>query len=203
MMIFGAGKYLDRFPRYLVLLIACHAALLAPVGLFLWMLSEIFGRRYFAESQAAFAGMALASALILLFWLMRRVFYVLMKPAWGVLSSLLYLAALAAVVTVLSVRKPPSSLWGWPESPSAPFCFGACHGCHVAMAPISACRKSSPTIGTTAAGRWPRRWPVGSHLIFITCSFPLGSAWKASAHFARSPISSCRSRRPSPLSTCS
>jgi O-antigen/teichoic acid export membrane protein len=103
MMIFGAGKYLDRFPRYLVLLIGFHAMLLAPAGLLLWLISAVFGRVYFNAARGAFEGMALASALILLFWMLRRVFYVLMKPGWGVASSLLYLAALAGSVGVLWV----------------------------------------------------------------------------------------------------
>lgn len=101
MMIFGSAKYCNCFPRYLTLLIACHAALLVPTSLLLWVLSQTLGRVYFAPARSAFEGMALASAFILLFWLIRRVFYVLAKPAWGVLSSLLYLLVLASVVGVL------------------------------------------------------------------------------------------------------
>src|SRR5579871_4709320 len=101
MMIFGSGKYFERFPQYLVRLIGFHMALLAPVGLLLWGVSAVLGPVYFAASRNAFEGMALGSTLILLFWLMRRVFYALMKPAWGVMSSVLYLITVAAALGVL------------------------------------------------------------------------------------------------------
>ena len=100
MMIFGAGKYFDRFQRYLTLLVAYHAVLLVPAGLMLWVVSAVFGA-YFGAARGAFQSMALASSMILLFWLMRRVFYVLMKPGWGVMSSVLYFFALAALLAVL------------------------------------------------------------------------------------------------------
>src|SRR2546428_4914663 len=77
MMIFGAGKYFDRFPRYLRLLVGFHAAVLAPTGLLLWVVSSVLGRFYFPAARAAFEGMAVGSGFILLFWLVRRVFYVL------------------------------------------------------------------------------------------------------------------------------
>src|SRR5579871_824563 len=102
MMIFGSGKYFDRFHRYVMLLIGCHAALLVPAGIMLWLISAAFGSDL-GGARPAFQGMALASSLILLFWLMRRVFYVLSKPAWGVISSLLYFLALAAALGILVV----------------------------------------------------------------------------------------------------
>ena len=100
MMIYGSGKYFDRFRRYLLLLIGYHAALLVPAGLIIWLITATFGSD-FGGARSAFQSMALASSMILLFWLMRRVFYVLLKPAWGVLSSVLYFVALAATLGIL------------------------------------------------------------------------------------------------------
>lgn len=104
MMIFGAGKYFEQFPRYLLLLIGIHTLLLAPLGLFVWGVAALFGRLYFSAARGAFEGMALATTMILLFWLLRRVFYILMKPGWAVISSTLYLVALGASVGGLAVN---------------------------------------------------------------------------------------------------
>ena len=86
MMVFGAGKYAASFPPYLRILLGGHLGLMAPLTALLlgasFILSPQVGR--------AFRGLLLASAAILLFWLVRRVFYVLLQPHWGVVSGALY-----------------------------------------------------------------------------------------------------------------
>jgi O-antigen/teichoic acid export membrane protein len=94
MMIFGAGKYRDRFAPYLRRLIAYHAAVLVPASAVLWIVAVALGRVYSPAARQACEGLVYGSAFILLFWLLRRVFYVLMRPGWGVLSSAIYFAAL-------------------------------------------------------------------------------------------------------------
>ncbi len=94
MMTFGPGKYLHRFTPYLRRLIVFHTAVLVPASAVLWIAALALGRLYSPAARRACEGLVFGSAFILLFWMLRRVFYVLMRPSWGVLSSALYFAAL-------------------------------------------------------------------------------------------------------------
>lgn len=101
MMIFGAGKNRDRLPRYFRLLSGLHAAILVPASLALWLVAVLLGHFYSPPTQRAMEGAALCSGFMLLFWLVRRIFYALLKPAWSVISSFLYFVFVAAAVAVL------------------------------------------------------------------------------------------------------
>lgn len=103
MMIFGTGKYFEKLPGYLRLLIGLHVAVLGPACAAVWVITAVLGNVYSAETRAAFEGMAVSSIFMLLFWLARRVFYVVMKPALGVLSSCLYFGAIAIAAGMLWV----------------------------------------------------------------------------------------------------
>jgi O-antigen/teichoic acid export membrane protein len=48
-----------------------------------------------------FAGLAISSTAILLFWLVRRVFYVVLQPGWGVLGGGIYFSGLMVCVWAL------------------------------------------------------------------------------------------------------
>jgi O-antigen/teichoic acid export membrane protein len=95
MMTFGPGKYLGRFAPYLRRLMVFHAAILLPASALLWIAAVALGRVYSPAVRHACEGLVFGSAFILLFWMLRRVFYVLMRPGWGVLSSALYFVTLA------------------------------------------------------------------------------------------------------------
>ena len=101
MMIFGTGKYSEKFPGYARQLIGLHVVVLGPASVAVWAISAVLGRYYSADTQAAFEGMAISSLFILIFWLARRAFYVVMKPALGVLSSCLYFGAIAIMAGAL------------------------------------------------------------------------------------------------------
>ena len=94
MMTFGPGKYLGRFAPYLRRLIVFHAAVLLPASAVLWIVAVALERLYSPAARHACEGLVFGSVFILLFWMLRRVFYVLMTPSWGLLSSALYFAAL-------------------------------------------------------------------------------------------------------------
>jgi O-antigen/teichoic acid export membrane protein len=91
MVVFGAGKYSDRFPQYLGLLISGHwwmtgiiALILASAALGLWIAG-------LDDLAHALLGLSLASPLILLMWLVRRAFYVRDQPQWAATGGMLYL----------------------------------------------------------------------------------------------------------------
>jgi O-antigen/teichoic acid export membrane protein len=101
MMIFGAGKYFSRFPRYLRVLIGGHFGVMVPASLLLFGGTFLLGRLYSTEAADAFRGLLFAAAAILLFWMVRRVFYILLQPIFGVVSGALYFVFLIGGVAAL------------------------------------------------------------------------------------------------------
>src|SRR5207247_1619823 len=98
---FGAGKYSSRFSRYLRVLIGGHFGLMAPASLLLLGGTFLLGRLYSSEAADAFRGLLFAAAAILLFWMVRRVFYILLQPFFGVVSGALYFVFLIGGVAAL------------------------------------------------------------------------------------------------------
>ncbi|MGI8744318.1 MAG: lipopolysaccharide biosynthesis protein [Bryobacteraceae bacterium] len=90
LMVFGSGKYQGVFPSYVRVLLRGHFALMAPGIVLLFITAFVLGKIYSPTAERAFFGLALSGAAILLFWLVRRVFYVLLQPGWGVLGGALY-----------------------------------------------------------------------------------------------------------------
>ena len=91
MLVYGSGKYRESFGSYLRLLIAAHAlvagaisASLVPVAVACWL----FGAHTLALT---FAALAAASPFVLLVWLLRRGFYVQMRPHWAAVGDGLFL----------------------------------------------------------------------------------------------------------------
>jgi len=94
MMVFGAGKYAARFPRYLRALLAGHFGVMVPASVLLFGATFVLRRLYSPSVEEALRGLLFAAAAILLFWLVRRVFYVLLQPGWGAISGALYFVLL-------------------------------------------------------------------------------------------------------------
>jgi len=91
MLVFGAGKYEQRFREYLGILFYGHWRITGVLALVLALATPLFG--YFG-SQAltqALAGLVVASPFILFLWLVRRACYVLSQPQWAMTGSALYL----------------------------------------------------------------------------------------------------------------
>jgi O-antigen/teichoic acid export membrane protein len=101
MMVFGSGKYAAGFARYLAVLLSGHCFVMIPVCALLYAAALALRRFYSLEAYRAFRGVVFAASAILLFWLVRRVFYVLLQPSWGVLTGALYLVFLLAAVFLL------------------------------------------------------------------------------------------------------
>jgi O-antigen/teichoic acid export membrane protein len=101
MMVFGAGKYSSRFPRYLRAVFAGHLAVMAPASALLFATTLLLRKLYSPAVEQALRGLVFAAAAILLFWLVRRVFYVLLQPGWGAISGALYSVLLLGTVGLL------------------------------------------------------------------------------------------------------
>jgi O-antigen/teichoic acid export membrane protein len=101
MMVFGAGKYADRFGRYIGVLTMGHLVVTVPFSILLLVASFLLGRFYSPEVQHALAALALASPIILLQWLLRRAFYVIYRPEWALLGGASYLVFLLGAIFAL------------------------------------------------------------------------------------------------------
>jgi O-antigen/teichoic acid export membrane protein len=101
MLVFGPGKYRERFPDYLGILLRGHFALMLPGGALLLVTAFLLGRLYSSAVEQAFLGLAIAGPLILLLWLLRRAFYARLDPGWAAAGGLVYLLILLASASML------------------------------------------------------------------------------------------------------
>ncbi|MBI4639269.1 MAG: hypothetical protein HY731_01165 [Candidatus Tectomicrobia bacterium] len=96
MLVFGAGKYGDHFPKYLGLLIYGHWGVTSVIALLLGVVALIFWQFGSEILAQALAGLAFASPFILLLWLVRRGFYVRFQPHWSATGGVLYMVLILA-----------------------------------------------------------------------------------------------------------
>jgi len=90
MLVFGPGKYADRFHSYIAILLRGHFVLMLPGAALLAAAALVLGRLYSPSVARAFLGLALAGPFILLLWLVRRAFYVQLRPGWAAAGGALY-----------------------------------------------------------------------------------------------------------------
>ena len=124
MLVFGAGRYSGRFGRYVGILTLGHFVVMAPVCLLLLGASVLLGHLYSVEVQRALAALAVSGPFILLLWLLKRAFYVGLKPGWALAGSASYLALLLGSFFLLRAagRVSPASAilaMGWSGLPAA------------------------------------------------------------------------------------
>jgi O-antigen/teichoic acid export membrane protein len=91
MLVFGAGKYGDRFPGYLRLLIDGHFLVALAASAVSALAAAVLWRAGSAATAGTLGGLALAVPFVLLAALARRAFYVVRKPGWSAIGSALYL----------------------------------------------------------------------------------------------------------------
>jgi O-antigen/teichoic acid export membrane protein len=101
MVVFGAGKYRSHFNRYLRTVVSSHWAVMLPASLLMLVVAVFLGRVYSRDAQDAFLGLVVGAGAILLFWIVRRVFYILLQPGWAVAGGALYLVAILGAVAAL------------------------------------------------------------------------------------------------------
>jgi len=110
MMVFGSGKYSARFARYLGVLLTGHCSVMIPGCVLLYAAALMLRRFYSPEAWRACLGLAFAASAILLFWLVRRVFYTLLQPSWGVVSGGLYFVFLLTAIFALKATNRLSTM---------------------------------------------------------------------------------------------
>ena len=101
MMVFGPGKYHQRFSEYLGILLRGHFALMLPCTALLVAGAFLLGWLYSSEIERALLAFAIAGPLILLLWLLRRSFYVQLNPGWAAFGGGVYLLILLVSVVAL------------------------------------------------------------------------------------------------------
>jgi O-antigen/teichoic acid export membrane protein len=101
MLVFGPGRYRERFPEYLGILLRGHFSLMVPAVLMLVGAAFLLGRIYSASIERALLGLALAAPFILLLWLVRQACYVRLRPERAAAGGLLYLVLLLAFMNAL------------------------------------------------------------------------------------------------------
>ena len=111
MLVFGAGRFHNRTPAYLRVLLRGHLAyafvtgvIFALAGLGTWLAGQAM--------SAEFLALSVASGFILVLWLLRRACYLLDKPSWAAGAGALYLVLLIAGAFGLLEA-------GWLSGPSA------------------------------------------------------------------------------------
>jgi O-antigen/teichoic acid export membrane protein len=101
MLVFGQGKYRERFPEYLGILLRGHFALMLPGSALLVVAAFLLGKIYSAAVGQAFFALVVAAPFVLLLWLLRRAFYARLNPIWAAASGVVYLVVLVAGTAVL------------------------------------------------------------------------------------------------------
>lgn len=101
MLVFGAGKYQNRFKKYLGILISGHFVITLFAGFILMAVGLFIGSIYSKDIQAALLALSIATPFILLLWLLRRAFYVYLQPSWSALGGTIYFILLLMVVFFL------------------------------------------------------------------------------------------------------
>ena len=96
MLVFGAGKYADRFRGYLGVLVCGHIMVAGGIGLALAAAAAALTRLGSPAGAQAFSGLALAAPFILLLWLGRSALYAQMRPQWAAVASAMHLLLVAA-----------------------------------------------------------------------------------------------------------
>lgn len=101
MLVFGVGKYGDRFKEYLGTLILGNFAITIFVGFILMGTSLFIRGIYASEIQTTLLALSIAAPFGLLLWLLRRAFYVYMQPVWSALGGIIYFVLLLSAVFLL------------------------------------------------------------------------------------------------------
>lgn len=103
MVVYGAGRYERGLAGYVRTLLRMHALTVVPVAVVLAAVALFVARVYSREAGFALLGLAVGGGLILLYWLVRRIFYVVADPRRSVIGSALYFVALTGSVALLKV----------------------------------------------------------------------------------------------------
>ncbi len=161
MMVFGSGKYRPVFGAYLRVLVGGHLAMTAAASLLLFAVAMILERVYSVAAGQALIGLAWSAAAILLFWLVRRVFYVLLEPGRAVAGGAIYFVVLMGGVAGLQSA-------GWLTTTTAFLAMGLAGGVAslALLARFQATRWEACPASSVVKDHWRYgKWAVASSAI--------------------------------------
>jgi O-antigen/teichoic acid export membrane protein len=101
MLVFGAGKYSDRLAEYFGILIRGHFLLLLPVSLFIAVVGVLIGDWVSSSVGHALLALAITMPFTLVLWMVRRAFYVELRPGWATFGAVLYLIVLLSLLSAM------------------------------------------------------------------------------------------------------
>ncbi|MDP9159450.1 MAG: hypothetical protein M3O09_04380 [Acidobacteriota bacterium] len=110
MLVFGPGKYHQRLDEYLGILIRSHFLVMLPVSGCIVLGSIIISHSSSTAVGHSFLGLAVAVPFILLMWMLRRAFYVELRPGWAMCGGALYLVVLVVLLFVLKATHTLSTV---------------------------------------------------------------------------------------------
>ncbi len=164
LMVFGSGKYQRMFPSYVRVLLQAHGALMGPGTVLLFITAFVLGKAYSATAGGAFIGLAFSGAAILLFWLVRRVFYVLLQPGWGVLGGALYFTGVMGCMWVLQATGQLSTATAFVAMGAASLLASLILFARFGTGVLR--RSSEPALREVATDHWRYgRWAIASSAI--------------------------------------
>lgn len=117
MLVFGAGKYSNKFREYLGILLYGHWGISLVLALFLGLAALAFWKLGENGLARPLAGLTVATPFLLLLWLARRGVYVHLRSQWAFVGSALYF--LLGVLSVFLLLRS-----GWLSSATALVALG-------------------------------------------------------------------------------
>ena len=129
MSVFGPAKYSKQMSDYLMIQLKFHGIMTGILALAIIFLGWFIGTWINQSLGNAFMGMGLAIPFILLSWIGRRTFYILMQPSSAFLISATYFIISIAGILALyfknsSIPSPVLSSWARPAPSLRCYCFG-------------------------------------------------------------------------------
>ena len=91
LVVYGSGKYRESLGAYVRVLLAGHAVVTGAISTAFLATAATCWLLHAQTLAATFAALAAASPFVLLVWLLRRAFYVQMRPQWAAVGDGLFL----------------------------------------------------------------------------------------------------------------
>jgi O-antigen/teichoic acid export membrane protein len=179
MLVFGAGKYRRRLDEYLGILIRGHFLLLLPVSVFMAVMAVLINRWSSSSVGHAFLALAFTTPFILVLWMVRRAFYVELRPGWAMFGAVLYLIVLLALLSAMQSINGLSTVTALEMMSVGAIVVSAV--LLLRLRPQLISRSEGVTSGDVAASHWRYgRWSVAAAAagwIPLNIYYLLGPVW--------------------------
>jgi O-antigen/teichoic acid export membrane protein len=101
MLVLGAGKYAERLPRFLAVTLAWHLMVTVACAVVLLVIAFVLFVLAGSAFTTTFLALAVSIPGLLLYWLVRRVFYIRSAPEWAAAGGVLYVVLNVAGIVSL------------------------------------------------------------------------------------------------------